>query len=890
MTKRYPFKFLDAYDHTDTEIFFGRDEEIEALYQMTFQSDLLLVYGASGTGKTSLINCGLASRFQIHDWLALNIRRGNDLNASLQQKLEEAMAGVAAGAGDLDLSWLDEDEADIPVGSPLSRQLQEIYRQYFRPLYLIFDQFEELYVLGSKAEQAEFIRNIQDIQSVDQPVKMIFVIREEYLGHLFEFERAMPQLLRKKLRVEPMNLDKVGQVVRGAAALAGSNVRLEAGQEAAIVEGIFAKIRGKEHTLSIQLPYLQVFLDKLYLHVTGDEDRQAEARFTTQALSEIGDIGDVLRDFLEEQAIRIQHSLRGRYPDLPEDAIWQLLSPLATLEGTKEPLLETELIKRLPQLPAAAVRDGLQALQQSRILRYDEQQGRYEVAHDSLAARIAEHRNDDEIAMLEIRRLISSQLALKAEARALFTAKQLNLIDPYLDKLGLEPEAMQLIDASHKEVKARARRERRRTLIIGGVLATAAVVAVFFALRANAKTAEAVQANADTQVALDQAEKEKVRSDSLSLEAQAAADAALLQKARSDSLSEEAQAARNQAQTALDGLQKTSAQIFNNILEGAEEDILNLNYEAALAKLNNAGELHVSDQKVGSALLEIVYVFNEAGRYREAVGLTAELGQLLRSDRLKLDQDTMTSVRTYLKGVDAARYLFLRNRYFPELVEVPGGTFTVGDYEGEKVAGFRMARYETTNWQYNLYCLNTGQDSIERTRQGWPLQGNLPVVNVSWEDAVRYCNWLAGQEGLKAPYFSDFEDIEWDATAIGYRLPTQREWEYAARSGVRQDNFEYSGSDDLNRVGWYGDNSNSRPHPPGTLAGNGLELFDMSGNVWEWCWDKYDEEGSYRVIRGGSWSFNASYCRVAFRSGDYPEARSDPLGFRLVGALQFNGQ
>ena len=81
--KRYPFKFLDAYTREDAAFFFGREEEIEALYAMVFQTDLILVHGASGTGKTSLIQCGLASKFQPYDWLALNVRRGKDLNASL---------------------------------------------------------------------------------------------------------------------------------------------------------------------------------------------------------------------------------------------------------------------------------------------------------------------------------------------------------------------------------------------------------------------------------------------------------------------------------------------------------------------------------------------------------------------------------------------------------------------------------------------------------------------------------------------------------------------------------------------------------------------------------------------------------------------------------------
>ncbi len=457
---------------------------------------------------------------------------------------------------------------------------------------------------------------------------MIFVIREEYLGHLFEFERSVPQLLRKKLRVEPMNLDKVGQVVRGAAQLNLSNIRLQAGEETAIIEGIFQKIKGKEQTLAIQLPYLQVFLDKLYLHITGDESRQADALFTTQALSEIGDIGDVLRNFLEEQAIRIQKTLAGRHADLPEDTIWQILSPLATLEGTKEPMLETTLIKRLPTLAPVLVSEGLRLLEQQRILRFDENEGRYEVAHDSLAARIAEHRNDDEIAILEIRRLVSSQMALKADARELFSEKQLNLIDPYLDKLGLEAEALELIEESRKWVKATARRKRRRNLIIGSVLALAAVVSIVFGLRANtaARTADTARQNAERSDSLAQIDKAKaIASDSL---AQIDKQNALAARERADSLADEAQKARNQAQSALMGLRKTTAQVFDNFLLAAEEDILKLDYAAALEKIQNAAELQVNDQKVGQALMEIVYFYNETGQYPSALSLTTDLRQL----------------------------------------------------------------------------------------------------------------------------------------------------------------------------------------------------------------------------------------------------------------------
>ncbi|HNG89581.1 MAG TPA: ATP-binding protein, partial [Saprospiraceae bacterium] len=278
MQKRYPFKFLDAYTRADSDFFFGRKDEIDALYHMVFETDLLLVYGASGTGKTSLIQCGLASRFQSHDWLALNVRRGNNLNESLDKALEQAGAGASA---DTDFDWIDEDlsagagaKPAEPL-SPLARRFKAIYLRHFKPLYLIFDQFEELYILGSRAEQRQFVDTVREVLRVKQPVKIILSIREEYLGHLYEFERAVPELLRKKIRVEPMNLDKVKTVIQSVGDRPDSLVRLRAGEEEAIAVGIFEKIRGGEKTLHIPLPYLQVFLDKLYLHATADKTRQS---------------------------------------------------------------------------------------------------------------------------------------------------------------------------------------------------------------------------------------------------------------------------------------------------------------------------------------------------------------------------------------------------------------------------------------------------------------------------------------------------------------------------------------------------------------------------------------------------------------------------------------
>ncbi|MEQ1745727.1 MAG: ATP-binding protein [Saprospiraceae bacterium] len=491
--KRYPFKFLDAYAREDSDIFFGRNDEIENLYEMVFQSDLLLVYGASGTGKTSLIQCGLANKFQTHDWLPLFIRRGSNLNQAFANELETA-GGTLAEADNNALDWLDDDlsnetsaSAATKTLSPLARRLRAIYLRHFKPVYLIFDQFEELYVLGDKKEQDKFIESVQEILRVEQPVKIIISIREEYLGYLYDFERAVPELLRKKLRVEPMNLDKVQTVITSVGQLPNSNVRLETGQEAAIANQIFEKIRGGATSLTIELPYLQVFLDKLYLHATGDEHRQADALLSLDTLKKIGNIGDVLRDFLDEQVLLIARAL-----DQKPDAIWRILSPLVTLDGTKEPLSGPDLCNRRPEMAPALIDSTLQALVKGRILRFTEHNQRYEIAHDSLAKQIAAKRSDEEISLLEVQRMIKSQVAMKAEAREYFSEKQLAFMEPYLQKLTLGNEENTHIENSRKFLRQKKKKQQQRKKVTYASIAAAFVLLAALAIWAlgQKKTAE----------------------------------------------------------------------------------------------------------------------------------------------------------------------------------------------------------------------------------------------------------------------------------------------------------------------------------------------------------------------------------------------------------------
>ncbi len=238
------------------------------------------------------------------------------------------------------------------------------------------------------------------------------------------------------------------------------------------------------------------------------------------------------------------------------------------------------------------------------------------------------------------------------------------------------------------------------------------------------------------------------------------------------------------------------------------------------------------------------------------------------------------------------------------MIWVEGGEFMMGCNETQdedcfglekpaykvKVNGFYMDQYEVTNEAYCLFLnekgnqkeggylwLNTQGDFVEIQKVGDRFEVKTgfeqhPVVGVTWYGANAYAKWA------------------------GKRLPTEAEWEYAARGGNRSKGYKYAGSNDIVEVAWYGANSDSKPHKVGSSAkANELGLYDMSGNVWEWCQDLFktdyhseevelDEQGiaSFRSIRGGSWGDSPIHCRVSNRGGEDVGMGAYDYGFRCV--------
>jgi len=172
-----------------------------------------------------------------------------------------------------------------------------------------------------------------------------------------------------------------------------------------------------------------------------------------------------------------------------------------------------------------------------------------------------------------------------------------------------------------------------------------------------------------------------------------------------------------------------------------------------------------------------------------------------------------------------------------------------------------------------------------------------PVERVRWTEAVKFCNQLSERCGLDPAYRMEGSDLRCDFKASGFRLPTEHEWEIAARAGT---SLTYSGSDDLAAVGWYQGNSGGRTQLVAQKAPNAWGLHDMSGNVWEWCWDWFDADayeagtmtdpvgpptGVRRVRRGGSWNGASQSARTTYRNYDGPSFRSDNIGFRIARTL-----
>ena len=223
-----------------------------------------------------------------------------------------------------------------------------------------------------------------------------------------------------------------------------------------------------------------------------------------------------------------------------------------------------------------------------------------------------------------------------------------------------------------------------------------------------------------------------------------------------------------------------------------------------------------------------------------------------------------------------------------DMVDIPGTNFKMLKTEVtqelyEEVMGENPSYFQIGSKEYEV----TKGENVKK----------LPVESVSWYDAIYFCNKLSIKKGLTPVYAVDGETdvVKWNYTphkgeklkdeitqnvsANGFRLPTLEEWLYVARGG---ENYEYSGSNNLDEVGWYCENSNMKTHEVARKKPNGYGLYDMSGNVFEWCWDVDPYDSGDRCSCGGYYGSIGNGCKVDFRYGHSVYGQDDDIGFRIV--------
>lgn len=211
------------------------------------------------------------------------------------------------------------------------------------------------------------------------------------------------------------------------------------------------------------------------------------------------------------------------------------------------------------------------------------------------------------------------------------------------------------------------------------------------------------------------------------------------------------------------------------------------------------------------------------------------------------------------------------------MVKIPGGEIILRDdrkkYKWKvEIKPFLLAKYPVTQNMY-FAIVQEAPSSFKGDRN--------PVENVSWKDAIYFCNNLSQKAGLSECYSisSNGKDVICDFESDGYRLPSEAEWEYACRAGTSEVRYG-----EIDKIAWYKENSDSKTHEVGEKEPNAWGLYDMLGNVWEWCFDVYDEQvyGSYRVFRGGGWCDSARGCLATNRRRSHPTFGIDDLGFRIA--------
>ena len=385
MIQKAPFKFLDAYQQSDKEVFFGREKETNDLYDALSGVKHLLIYGPSGAGKTSLIECGLRNQFSDADWFALSIRRGDNINAAVFARINEALEEKII------INQKNQLPKDENIG--FGYAIEQLFDERFQPVYLLFDQFEELLILGSDDEKQEFFTRLNQLIRYKIPCRIILIMREEFIGHLSEFEALCPSIFKHRFRLEKMRKEKVRTVIYDMLETEKYKDFYTVNNSKALADKILSKLPDKKR--EIELTHVQVFLSTLWDRAKIEQEKSSVHLPLLQPdlVTEDDDLEAVLNSFLKKQLKELNESY-GKNNAL------EILAVMISERHTKLQLSEQAIQKDLQvngvQLNQK-VPNLLQDLKKRRLIRSQKsgRQTQYEISHDLLALAVGENLTEE---------------------------------------------------------------------------------------------------------------------------------------------------------------------------------------------------------------------------------------------------------------------------------------------------------------------------------------------------------------------------------------------------------------------------------------------------------------------------------------------------------------
>ena len=391
-----------------------------------------------------------------------------------------------------------------------------------------------------------------------------------------------------------------------------------------------------------------------------------------------------------------------------------------------------------------------------------------------------------------------------------------------------------------------------------------------------------------------------------------------------------------------DAVKSAIQELEHFLFANARVDILNTDYDAALQKVNVVNTLRTSQDSVGYVWFEIAFCSVGTGQLDRAAALLSAIALLQNNNAVRSQLEDLDGkdpavkaqkLRQIMRQLDMERYERLLERYFPPVFgEIPGGKLVMENVPGNAAAGtcpvsiqpFQLGRKEVTFFEFDLFCAATHHRKPSDHDWG---RGHRPVVDVDWYDVLEYCNWRSRQEGLQEVYKIDSSSnlinrdagarkcwsVSFDRSANGYRLPTEAEWQFAAGNGEKHALYSWGNAPPASQQGgnvadettktkfpdWqifpgYSDGF-AYTAPTGSFSPNDYGLYDMTGNVWEWCWDGYEDDycrshkkkrkdpyNGCRVLRGGSWGSTQQDCYVRHRFYNTADTRNFSIGFRLA--------